>query len=310
VITVYKSAEGGLCECKDFEEGEWLHVVNPSPSELEALISRWDVPADFLTDPLDYDERARIERDEKNTLILIRTPKRSERSSKIPFYTLPVGIILTDTAVITITLSESEILQEFIDGKIRNFRTSQKTRFVLQIFYRTALKFLKYLKEINRMTSVVEEEVHGGMRNEELLKLYNFERSLVFFTTSLRTNALMFEKFNHSACMKMNEEENDLFSDLMIENRQALEMANVYAKVMSGMMSAFASIISNNVAIVVKFLTVVTILFMIPTLVASIYGMNVPLPLQENLYAFPIVMLISMTLCVFGIFYFWHRNML
>lgn len=310
MITVYKSAEEGLCECEDFEEGEWINVVNPSPSELDKLISRWDLPSDFLTDPLDYDERARIERDDKNTLILIRSPKRSDSSSKIPFFTLPIGIILTDTAIITITLSESEILSEFIEGRIRNFKTSRKTHFVLQIFYRTALKFLRYLKEINRMTSVVEEEIHGGMRNEELLKLYNFERSLVFFTTSLRTNALMFEKFQHSSCMKMNEEERDLFDDLMIENRQALEMANVYAKVMSGMMSAFASIISNNLAMIVKFLTVVTILFMIPTLVASVYGMNVPLPFQEHIFAFPIVMSISIIFCVFGILFFWRRNML
>lgn len=309
MITIYKTgARNGLETISTFESGAWVNVVNPSPAEIEELVTRFSIPTDFLTDPLDVDERARIEREEGNTLIVLRTPRREATEADIPFTTLPVGIILTQGLVITITLSEVDVVQEFLNGKVRNFSTENRTRFVLLLFLRTSLMFLRYLKEINRMTSAIENDLHKALRNVQLIRLLNAEKSLVFFITSLRSNALMLEKFNTSGCMKMDEDDRDIFEEVVIENKQAIEMANIYTSILSGMMDAFASIISNNLNVIIKLLTTVTIILMIPTLVASIYGMNVELPFQHSPFAFLIAIAFSVIASVIGIAFFWRKE--
>jgi magnesium transporter len=309
VITIYKTgARNGLETISTFESGAWVNVVNPSPDEIEDLVSRFSIPPDFLTDPLDADERARIEREEGNTLIVLRTPRREATEADIPFTTLPIGIILTQGLVITITLTEVDVIQEFLNGKVRNFSTENRTRFVILLFLRTSLMFLRYLKEINRTTGAIENDLHKALRNVQLIRLLNMEKSLVFFITSLRSNALMLEKFNTSGCMRMDDDDRDIFEEVMIENKQAIEMANIYTSILSGMMDAFASIISNNLNVIIKLLTTVTIILMIPTLVASIYGMNVELPFQHSPYAFLIAIAFSIIASVIGIAFFWRKE--
>ena len=311
MITIYRTgAKNGLEVTGRYESGAWVNVVNPTPAELAELVSRFTLPQDFLTDPLDVDERARIEREEGNTLILLRTPRREATEADIPFTTLPIGIILAQGMVITISLTEVDVVSEFLNGKVRNFSTENTTRFVLLLFLRTSLLFLRYLKEINRMTTAIENDLHRALRNVQLIRLLNMEKSLVFFITSLRSNALMLEKFNTSGCLRMNEDDRDIFEEVVIENKQAIEMANIYTSILSGMMDAFASIISNNLNVVIKLLTTVTIILMIPTLVASIYGMNVELPFQHSPFAFMIVIAFSIMVSVFGIAVFWRKELL
>lgn len=300
--------DNGLEVTGRYESGAWVNVVNPSPAEIAELVTRFTIPSDFLTDPLDVDERARIEREEGNTLILLRTPRREATEADIPFTTLPVGIILTQGLVITISLTEVDVVAEFLNGKVRNFSTGNSTRFVLLLFLRTSLLFLRYLKEINRMTTAIENDLHRALRNVQLIRLLNMEKSLVFFITSLRSNALMLEKFNTSGCLRMNEDDRDIFEEVVIENKQAIEMANIYTSILSGMMDAFASIISNNLNVVIKLLTTVTIILMIPTLVASIYGMNVELPFQHSQFAFLIVIAFSIMVSILGIAVFWRKE--
>jgi magnesium transporter len=308
MITIYRSMQNGLETTEGYESGAWVHVVNPTPQEIEALVARFTIPPDFLTDPLDVDERARVEREEGNTLILLRTPRREADEADIPFTTLPVGIILTQGLIITVSLVEADVVHEILTGRVRNLSTENRTRFVLTLFVRTSLLFLRYLKDINRMTGSIEKDLHKALKNIQLIRLLNMEKSLVFFITSLRSNALMLEKFNTSGCMRMDEDDRDIFEEVVIENKQAIEMANIYTSILSGTMDAYASIISNNLNVVIKLLTTVTIILMIPTLVASIYGMNVELPFQHNPVAFLIIVAISALLSAIGIGIFWRKQ--
>ncbi|WP_319539215.1 magnesium transporter CorA family protein [uncultured Methanospirillum sp.] len=302
MITQYITTSDGLTEIEDFRPGCWVKVVNPTEKEIAYLVGQFGMPIDFLTDPLDVDERARFEVDEGNTLILIRSARREPEEAAIPYITLPIGIILTQELIITVTLTEVDVMEEFLSGWVRNHDTRQRTRFVLQLCYRTALRFLRYLKEINRMTGVIERNLHRSTTNDQLLGLFNLQKSLVYFTTSLRSNSLMVEKFSYQSVLDMTDEEHDLYEEMVIENKQALEMANIYTSILTGMTGTFASIINNNVNVVMKLLTSVTILIALPTMIASIYGMNVSLPFQEVPHAFLFVMGTALSLSAVGLF--------
>lgn len=302
MITRYITTSEGLTEIEDFMPGCWVKVVNPTEKEIAYLVNQFGMPIDFLTDPLDVDERARFEVDEGNTLILIRSARREPEEAAIPYITLPIGIILTRDLLITVTLTEVDVMEEFLSGWVRNHDTRQRTRFVLQLCYRTALRFLRYLKEINRMTGVIERNLHRSTTNDQLLGLFNLQKSLVYFTTSLRSNSLMVEKFSYQSVLDMTDDEHDLYEEMVIENKQGLEMANIYTSIITGMTGTFASIINNNVNVVMKLLTSVTILIALPTMIASIYGMNVDLPLQGVPHAFVFVMGTALGLSALGLF--------
>ena len=308
MINIFKTRQMDLKEISAFEKHSWVNVSNPSNEELEKLCQKLNVPLDFLTDPLDVDERARIEIENKCILIVLRIPRFDEKNVDIPFTALPLGIIFIEDLIITVCSNDVDVISDFINGKVRNFSTEKRSRFILQIFLRTALLYLKHLKEVNKRTTMVEKELHKAMKNEELIKLLNIEKSLVFFTTSLKSNELMMERLQKSQLVKLDPDDKDLLEDVIIENRQAIEMANVYSNILSGMMDAFASVISNNLNVVMKFLTAVTIILMIPTLIASIYGMNVKLPFQNFPHAFLITLGLSFVLSVIGVAVFIKRK--
>ncbi|MCD6521587.1 magnesium transporter CorA family protein [Candidatus Calescamantes bacterium] len=308
MIRIFRTKEGILKELQKPEENCWIYVVNPSQSELEKLSKELSLPLHFLTYPLDIDERPRIDYEDGCLLLVIRVPQYDEDNEEVQYTTLPMGIILKENFILTISSRENEVLSAFLEGKVKGFSTAKRARFILQIFHQTALSYLNHLKMINRKTSMVERELHKSMRNEELIKLLNLEKGLVFFTTSLRANEIMMERLQRGEIIKMYEEDKDLLEDVIIENRQAIEMANIYSNILSGMMDAFASVISNNLNMVMKFLTSVTIILMLPTLVASVYGMNIKLPFQNSPHAFLITMLISVGLSVVGILLFIRRK--
>lgn len=302
MISAYISTPDGLTQIEEWVDGCWIKVVNPTEKEISLLVERFGVWIEFFTDPLDVDERARFEMDEGNILILIRSPRREPEEAAIPYITLPIGIILTGNVTITVTLTDVDVLDEFISGWVRNFDTKTRTRFALQICYRTALRFLRYLKDINRMSNLIEINLYRSSTNDQLLDLFNLHKSLVFFTTSLRSNSLMVEKFSYSNILEMTDEEHDLYEEMVIENKQALEMANIYTSIVMGMTGTFASIINNNVNVVMKLLTSITILISLPTLIASIFGMNVGLPLQDSPVAFPYIMFGALAASAIGLF--------
>ncbi|MEF3695102.1 MAG: magnesium transporter CorA family protein [Candidatus Cloacimonadota bacterium] len=286
----------------------WIHLQNPSAEETSDIVKHFDLEPDFITDLEDTDENARMEYEDGALLIIIRVPIYYKHvAAKVPFATSPLGIIATTDKLITVSFYESEILTQYLDCKHRPFKITQQS-FILHLALRNSIYYLKFLKEINRRTSKIENELHQSMRNKELIRLLRLEKSLVFFNTSLKSNEIILERMQRSRWLQNDPEAEDLIEDVIIENKQAIEMANIYSSILSGMMDAFASIISNNLNVVMKFLTSITIVLSLPTLIASIYGMNVNLPFQKNPYAFFIVMGFSVIMSLLLVMVFIRRR--
>ena len=304
MIKIFRCCENKFISTDKVESNCWINISKPSSDELDKLSKDLNIPLDFLTDPLDVDERARIEIEDNIILIVVRVPNYDPNNSEVPYTTLPVGIILVNDLIITVCSGDINEILILNNGRTKNLYTQNTRRFILHIFNRTALSFLKYLKEINKKTGETEALLHKSMKNEELIKLLNIEKSLVFFTTSLKSNELMMERLQKTEILKMDPDDKDLLEDVLIDNKQAIEMANIYSNILSGMMDAFASVISNNLNVVVKLLTSLTIIVMIPTLIASIYGMNVETPFQHSPHAFLITMGISLILSVTSVLIF------
>jgi magnesium transporter len=266
----------------------------------------------MISAALDPDERSRYEIEGETTLILLRVPvtNRGEDSEYpvrkgIPYITLPVGIVVTPEAIITVTSYRLSMLADFVEGRVKSFNPANPLRFVLQIFYSSALRYLRYLKEIEIQTTEIERRLQLSQKNRELISLLNYEKSLVYFSTSLRANHIMMERLRRTPFLRRAlAEEKELLEDIIIDNTQALEMANIYTNILSGLMDAFASVISNNVNSVMKSLTKVTIVLMIPTLISSFYGMNIELPFADSPFAFLYIVGLSAAISVLTIWLF------
>jgi magnesium transporter len=307
-ISVYKTIHNTLQKINIIEPHSWVNVVNPKQEEITFLSEHLNIPHDFLTASLDIDERARIEVEDDATLIILKIPFFDENNLDILYFTLPVGVILIKDLIITVCARETDILNDFIENKVKHFSTTNQHRFILQIFLRAVLLYLQYLKQINNASTIIQKKVEQASKNQQLIKLLNIEKSLVYFTTSLKSNQLMLERLQKMRILKMDEENETLFEDIITESKQAIEMANVYSDILSGMMDAFASIISNNLNIVMKILTLITIILTIPVLFSSLYGMNVKLPLQDHPLAFFIIIGSSFVLSLMAILIFFKKK--
>ena len=280
MITIYKSTDQGLEVVPEICKGCWINATDPTPEEITGLRAL-GVPPEFITYPLDVDERARVEKEDGETMIVLRVPFARGQAADIPFITIPLGIVLDGQWILTICKHDSEILHEFIAGRIRSFSTGKRNRFVLHLLLNTAARYLSHLREINRAVDQLEDQLERSMRNNALMGLLKYQKSLVHFTTALRSNQVMLERLQRSQFFKTYPDDEDLLEDVITENQQAIEMTNIASDILSSMMDAFASIISNNMNIVIKLLTAVTIVLTLPTLISSFYGMNVTLPLQN-----------------------------
>lgn len=273
-----------MTEINQPEPGCWISVIAPDEAEVKNVIGQFHLDADFVRAALDEEESSRIENEEDQTLIIVDFPVcETDSQNAILYSTMPMGIILTPDHVVTVSLKDNIILSEMSSGVIRNVQTGMKTRFVLMILLRIATKFLQYLKQIDKISYFMEKQLHKSMRNKELIQLLDLEKSLVYFSTSLKADDVTLEKILRGRVIRLYEEDQDLLEDVLIEVKQAIEMAGIYSSILSGMMDAFASVISNNLNIVMKRLTIITILMAIPTIVFSYYGMNVtdlPLPVS------------------------------
>ncbi|MBP8659647.1 MAG: magnesium transporter CorA family protein [Mesotoga sp.] len=262
-------------------EGCWINITSPDSEDI-SFLKEMGVEEDFVYDSLDQEERARFEQDEDLVYIITKLPYFDGEDKAVPYKTMTLGIAMKSGYFVTISGFKSAILEDLIEGRVRDVSTKKRNRLLLRIFDRGTVYYLRYLKEIRRLSNEIESELHRSTRNKELVAMLNLEKSLVFFTTSLRSNELMYEKLKRAHILTLYEEDEELFEDISIENRQAIEMANIYSDILTGMMDAFASVISNNLNVVMKILTIVTLALQIPTLVASIYGMNVALPFMDS----------------------------
>lgn len=286
---------GKLTQCDKATTGCWISVVAPTPQEIKVLIDDYGLDSGFVKSSLDEEESSRIEREDEQTLVIIDTPVSTVDDDKTRnFYTQPMGIIITDDYVFTISLKEIQIINEAMHGGIRNLRPSFKTRFVLQLLLRIAALFLTYLKQIDKISSAAEQELHGAMKNELLMQLLALEKSLVYFSTSLKANEATIEKIFRGRVIKLYDEDQDLLEDVLIEMKQAIEMASIYTGILSSMMDGFSSIISNNLNIVMWRLTIVTIILEIPNIMFAFYGINtVDLPMPYTWFAITLTVFLT-----------------
>ena len=300
MVRYYLTENGILNEKQAAKNGCWIVMIHPSASEIEEIAAVADIDIDDLRSPLDEEERSRIEFEDNYTLLLVDIPSIEERNGTDWFETLPMGIFSTDKYMITVCLQDTPILEAFIKGRIRNFHTYMKTRFILQILYRNASLFLQYLRVIDKKSEVIEKKLHQSQKNKELMELLELEKSLVYFTTSLRGNEMVLEKLLKSEKIKKYPDDEDLLEDVIVENKQAIEMAGIYSGILSGTMDAFASVISNNQNLVMKTLAAITIVMSIPNIIAGFFGMNVSdIPLSRTPFSFLIICVI--TLAIVGV---------
>jgi magnesium transporter len=281
MIEFFKTEGGKIVPVSDWEPGCWINMVNPTDEEVEHISVTRRIDQEFLRAALDEEETSHIDAEDDQTLIILDVPLSERVGSAMNYSTLPVGIILTKDDIVTVSLKPNSTIGEFASGICKNVRTDLKTQFILHIFIKIAKRYLQYLKQIDKLSAFVEKQLHKSMKNKELFQLLELEKSLVYFSTSLKSNETTLEKIFRGRYIKLYDEDQDLMEDVLIEVKQAIEMSNIYSSILSGTMDAFASVISNNLNIVMKVLTSVTILMTIPTIVFSYYGQNVtglPIP--------------------------------
>jgi len=294
MLDIFKTIDGTLFKLEEIEDGAWISLVDPTTEELDFIEDELAVDRDFLRAALDEEESARLESENEQVLILVDTPYVEKTDDHIIYETLPLGIIITEKNIITVCLKNSIVLDQFEKNSIRTFFTYKKYRFLYQLLYKNAQRYLLYLRQIDKMSNSVEKQLHQSLKNKELFLLLDLEKSLVYITTSLKANHVVLEKILRINIIKKYSEDEDLLEDVIIENKQAIEMANIYSGILSGMMDAFASIISNNLNIVMKLLTSITILMAIPSMFSSFFGMNLlNLPFANSPFGFWIVLGIS-----------------
>lgn len=275
MISIYKTINDKVEKLESIEPGCWINVFSPSDEELALLHKKTNVPMEFLRAPLDEEEISRIEIEDNNTMVIVGIPFTEMEDNSLVYDTYPLAIINNDSYLITICLKSNKIFSDFIDGKVKTFFTYKRSRFILQILYRIATYYLIYLRQIDRKSVNIEQKLHKSMKNKELIQLLSLEKSLVYFSTSLKSNEITLEKMMKIEMFQKYAEDQDILEDVIIENKQAIEMANIYSNILSGTMDAFASVISNNLNIVMKLLASITIVMAIPTMVSGLFGMNV-----------------------------------
>ncbi|MBN1241567.1 MAG: magnesium transporter CorA family protein [Spirochaetales bacterium] len=298
MITI-RGARGAALENDAAGRGSWNDVRRVSRADLDRLEREYGILPDHLQDMLDADEESRIEKEDEYTLLVVRVPV-FEPGAEVSYFTVPLGVFLFPDRVVTVCQGDCEVLRDLADGKVRDLDVANRSAFVLHLLGRAALVFLRHLKDLNRRTTVIERELQRSVKNHELIQLLSIQKSLVYFTTSLKANELLLEKLQNGRILRFREEESELLEDVLTDNKQAISMADIHSDIITGTMDAFASVISNNLNIVMKRLTVISICLMLPTFIVSAFGMNIPLPWHDDPYALVYVGGVSLGLGLVG----------
>lgn len=314
MIQIYKSLsenDGTLKKIASLEPGCWVNIIAPSQEELLLISKKTGVPLEFLRAPLDDEETSRIEIEGDFILIIVDIPFTEMEDNSLTYDTYPLAIIHTKNELITVCLKNSKVLTDFSSNKVRNFYSFKKSRFILQILNRVSTYYLLYLRQIDKKSIMIEKRLHKSMKNRELVQLHSLSKSLVYFSTSLKSNEITLEKMLKLDVIQRYEEDKDVLEDVIIENKQAIEMTDIYSNILGSTMDFFASVISNNLNIVMKVLASVTILMSTLTVISGIYGMNFDyLPLLHHPYGFHIIMTLSVILCGVIAFILYKRYVL
>lgn len=274
MLGFYRTVENAVVRVDTITEGCWVNVVSPTADEINFLTDELQIDRDFVSAALDEEESSRIEVEDEQTLIIVDTPLATTEGKNLVYTTMPIGIIITRNHIVTVCLNEIAAITDISNGFVKNLQTTMKTRFLLTILLRVAQSFLIRLKHINKMSTHMENELQRSMQNKELMQLLALQKSLVYFSTSLKADEITLEKILRGRVIKLYEEDQDLLEDVIIEFKQAVEMSTIYSTILAGTMDAFGSIINNNLNNVMKILTIITTLMAIPTMIFSFYGMN------------------------------------
>jgi len=275
MLTIHKTIAGKMTRLEAVEDGCWVNLINPDEEELKSVAAALDVEPTFLRAALDEEETSRIDSEEGQTLIIVDTPAMEQDETGVVYSTLPLGVIVTDKHIVTVCLKETSVVRDLQDGRVRDVRTQQRTRFILNVLLLVAKRYLKYLKQIDKTYNHIERKLNKSQKNADLIQLMDLEKSLVYFNTSLKADEVTLEKILRGRIVTLYEEDHDLLEDVLIEVRQAIEMAQIYSSIISSTMDAFSSIISNNLNVIMKVLTSITVLLTIPNIIFGFYGMNV-----------------------------------
>ncbi|MCL4263624.1 MAG: magnesium transporter CorA family protein [Anaerolineae bacterium] len=309
MLTVYKGDEEKLEVISEITSGSWVHVVNPEPQDLVQL-KAMGIPEDLLTHVQDRDERPRSEQRQKTLLIVLHFPYAQGTTANVPYITLPMSVLITETALVTIIPTAADVLQKFTAQAKHGLSTIERARFVLYLYYFIADEFLNSMDQINKAVDGLEDQLRKSLRNREVLELLKYEKSLIYITTALKSNEIILERLQQGHLLKWSGRDEELLADVLVEIRQAIELVDISQNILGQMMDAFASIVSNNLNAVMKFLTAVTIVIALPTLLTSFYGMNVALPGEDQPLAFVWIGAIALLISLVVMFALWKKDWL
>ncbi len=281
MISIYRNDEASrIIKVEKPEQGCWISVTSPTQREVSVLTEKYGLNLDFIKSALDDEEASRTEKEDDQTLIIVDTPEMEVKDENtVMYYTTPLSVIIKDHMVFTITLNRNTIVEDVINGRVKGINTAFMTKFTLQLMLRANSTYLLYLRKIDKASNIIEGHLNSAAKNEEIIQLLELQKSLVYFSTSLKSNETTLNKIFRGNIIKLYEEDKDMLEDVLIENKQALEMASIYSRIMTGMMDAFSSVINNNLNTVMWRLTVITVVLAVPTIVYSFYGMNTDLPM-------------------------------
>jgi magnesium transporter len=288
----------------------WIEVRNPTADESKQLTESWAIPQEFISFSLDPDEVPIVEKTDRALLMVVRIPHFQGHTARTPYVTAPIGLIISGEQVITICRHEHGLLRDLPDEHRRDLTTDEPTRFVLHLLWSVSNAYLRHLNEINKVVEQLEERIEQSLQNREVLALLRYQKSLVHFTTALHANQTMFERLKKGEFLKLNRNDEDLLDDVFTETRQAIGMTEIASDILSETMDAFATIISNNLNVVMKFLAAITVILIIPTIIGTFYGMNLRLPLEDSRLGFPVVLGLSVLCSLIVLFIFRRKKWL
>lgn len=298
MMRVFSTMNGQIEQISKASKGSWICLSAPTDVELANVSQTTGIDLADLRAPLDDEERSRVDVEDEYTMVIVDIPRAEERDGRDYYETIPLSIIVTEDLIVTVCMQDTVLLHPFMEGTIRGFNTFMKSRFILQILYRNATLYLRYLRIIDRESDRLELKLRHSMQNREILMLLELNKTLVYFATSLKSNEIVLEKLTGLERIKRYPDDEDLLGDVITENKQAIEMANIYSSVLSNMTDAFASIVSNNVNNVMRIFTIISISLSVPTLIFSMYGMNFNqgmfgMPFTDKPWGFAVVVILS-----------------
>ena len=296
MIKIFKSELDKVSLCEQFEKNSWIDLVNPTKEEIQSISTICGIKSSIIMQVLVEKEFPRVKKFEGGTLIVIDVPYMKDRSIKNKYVTYPLGIIICDNGfIVSVSLVEQEFLKKFKHGEVENFDTSKRVRFLLQLIFNSAEAYLFTLDSLEEDIQKVEKNTYHSTNNKQLLNFLNIQKSLVYFITSLRANSTVLERLQKEDIIPLNKEEKVLLEDAIIENKQCIENCAISREILSSTIDAYGTIISNNLNVIVKFLTAITIVFSVPTMISSFIGMNVPLGIiGTSEYSFLVICIISL----------------